>query len=106
MNQDDPEAAIPRNQGAGVHADSIPGPIITKRTRRSGAARALARLSVGGAGGRGMKRICTAWTFNGVRSAMRPLLAKPDARTTPTLAGRRGAHPPVHLLRAEHRAQF
>ena len=53
-----------------------------------------------------MKRIYTAWTFNGVRSAMRPLLAKPDARKTPTLAGRRGAHPPVLLLRAEHQVQF
>jgi hypothetical protein len=106
MNQDDLEASAPRNQGAGVHADSITGPTTTKRTRRSGSVRALARLSVGGAGGRGMKRICISWTFNGVRSAMRPLLAKPGARTTPMVAGRRGAHPPVLLLRAEHRAQF
>jgi hypothetical protein len=54
----------------------------------------------------GMKRIRTAWAFSGVLSAMWPLLAKPDAWETPTVAGRRGAHPPVRLLRAKHLAQF
>jgi len=46
MNQNDPEAAAPRNQGAGVHADSISGPITTKKkTQKWFCARASASFS-------------------------------------------------------------